>query len=88
MQLVNDIVKDYLVLGSISAGRLIEIFSEIEYKLDFSDIFKKKNILALIVNGDSIIDACISDGDIVLIEPIMEINPIRNGDIVSPLVVG
>ena len=84
LQLVNDIP----VLGSIAAGGLIETFPDVEYKLDFSDVLQKKGIFALTVNGDSMIDACISDGDMVLIEPIMERNSIRNGDIVSALVPG
>ena len=88
MQLVNDIVKDFPLLGSIPSGVLIEIFSDVEYKPDFSNILKKKSISALIVNGDSIIYACIFDEDIFLIEPIMKRNSIRNGNIISLLVVG
>ncbi len=88
LQLVDDIVNDIPILGSIAAGGLIETFSDVEDSLDFNDIFKKKGLFALTVNGDSMIDACISDGDMVLIEPIMEINSLRNGDIVSALVPG
>ena len=72
LQLVNDIFKDIPVLGSIAAVVLIDTFPDGEYILDFSDILKKKSILALIVNGDSMIDACMSDGDVVSIETIME----------------
>ena len=34
------------------------------------------------------IDACIADGDMVLMEPVESVNSIRNGDIVSALVPG
>ncbi len=34
------------------------------------------------------IDACIADGDMVLIEPIIDNSSLRNGDIVSALVPG
>ena len=88
LQLVDDIVNDIPILGSIAAGGLIETYSDVEDRLDFNDIFKKKGVFALTVNGDSMIDAFISDGDMVLIEPIIEINSLRNGDIVSALVPG
>ena len=35
-------------------------------------VLKKKDIFALTVNGDSMIDACITDGDMVLMEPIKD----------------
>ena len=53
-----------------------------------SDVFEKKGIFALTVNGDSMIDAFIAHGDMVLMEPVDSINSIRNGDIVSALVPG
>ena len=34
------------------------------------------------------IDACIADGDMVLMEPVYDINAIRNGTIVSAMVPG
>ncbi len=53
-----------------------------------SDVLKKKNVFALTVNGDSMIDACIADGDMVLMEPIKEVSSLRNGMIVSAMVPG
>ena len=43
---------------------------------------------ALTVIGDSMIDACIADGDMVLMEPIKDYYSLRNGDIVSAMVPG
>ena len=55
--------------------------------LDISEVLKK-NVFALTVNGDSMIDACIADGDMVLMEPITDSYSLRNGTIVSAMVPG
>ena len=88
LQLVDEIVEGIPILGSVAAGGLIETFHDVNDQLDFNDIFRKKNIFALTVNGDSMIDACIADGDMVLMEPIDNVNVLRNGMIVSALVPG
>ena len=49
---------------------------------------KKKDVFALTVNGDSMIDACIADGDMVLMEPIKDAYSLKNGTIVSAMVPG
>ncbi len=76
------------VLGSVAAGGLIETFDDVQNELDFSHILNKKGIFALTVNGDSMIDACIADGDKVLMEPVEEKFSLKNGNIVSALVPG
>ena len=88
LQIVEDIYNGVPILGSVAAGGLIETFSDIQENLDFSDIFMKKDVFALTVNGDSMIDACIADGDMVLMEPIKDSYSLRNGTIVSALVPG
>ena len=88
LQIVDEVLDGVPVLGSIAAGGLVETFNDVNEKLDLSDIFKKKDIFALNVNGDSMIDACIADGDMVLMEPIKDSYSLRNGDIVSALVPG
>ncbi len=88
MQIVDEIVEGVPIMGSVAAGGLIETFSDSEEKLDISEVLKKKNIFALTVNGDSMIDACIADGDMVLMEPINDYYSIRNGTIVSAMVPG
>ena len=50
-------------MGSVAAGGLIETYTDVQENLDISDVLKKKNVFALTVNGDSMIDACIADGD-------------------------
>ena len=89
LQLANQLVGNSVpVLGSIAAGGLIESYSDINEKLDISDIFQKSGVFALTVNGDSMIDAFIADGDMVLMEPIKEPNYLKNGTIVSAMVPG
>jgi len=76
------------VIGSVAAGGLIEAYSDLRENLDISEILKIKDIFALTVNGDSMIDAYIADGDMVLMEPIKDSFNLRNGTIVSALVPG
>jgi len=89
LQIVNEILGDSIpIMGSVAAGGLIETFADVNENLDISDVLKKKDIFALTVNGDSMIDACIAHGDMVLMEPIRDWNSLRNGIIVSALVPG
>ena len=88
MQIVDEIVEGVPILGSVAAGGLIETYSDIHENLDITDVLKKRDVFALTVNGDSMIDACIADGDMVLMEPIDNHNSIRNGNIVSAMVPG
>ncbi len=88
MQIVDEIVEGVPIMGSVAAGGLIETYSDVQQNLDISDVFNKKNVFALTVNGDSMIDACIADGDMVLMEPITDTFTLKNGTIVSALVPG
>ena len=88
LQLVEDVMEGIPIMGSVAAGGLIETFSDVKENLDISDILKKRDVFALTVNGDSMIDACIAHGDMVLMEPIKDSYSLRNGTIVSALVPG
>ncbi len=88
LQIVDEIMEGVPILGSVAAGGLIETFSDVKENLDISDILKNKDVFALTVNGDSMIDACIAHGDMVLMEPIKDSFSLRNGVIVSALVPG
>ena len=88
LQLVDDIFEGVPIMGSVAAGGLIETYSDVQDNLDISDVMKKKNVFALTVNGDSMIDACIADGDMVLMEPLNDTFNLRNGTIVSAMVPG
>ena len=88
MQIVDEIIEGVPIMGSVAAGGLIETYSDVQENLDISEVLKKKNVFALTVNGDSMIDACIADGDMVLMEPIQDSYSLRNGTIVSAMVPG
>jgi len=88
LQIVDQILEGVPIMGSVAAGGLIETFSDVNESLDISDVMKRKNVFALSVNGDSMIDACIADGDMVLMEPISDSFSLRNGTIVSAMAPG
>ena len=88
LQIVDEMFEGIPIMGSIAAGGLIEAYSDVSETLDITDIWNKKNVFALTVNGDSMIDACIAHGDMVLMEPVKEMSSVRNGTIVSALVPG
>ena len=88
LQIIDEIFEGVPIMGSVAAGGLIETYHDVEENLDISDILKKKDVFALTVNGDSMIDACIADGDMVLMEPIKEKSSLKNGTIVSAMVPG
>jgi len=88
LTLVQETFNKIPIMGTIAAGGLIDTFPDCQEELDINSILEKKSIFALTVNGDSMIDACIADGDVVLMEKINEVSSIRNGEIVSALVPG
>ncbi len=88
MQIIDQVTQGVPIMGSVAAGGVIDTFSDVQENLDISEVLEKKNIFALTVNGDSMIDACIADGDVVLMEPIKDTCSLRNGMIVSALVPG
>ena len=88
LQIVDDIINGIPIMGSIAAGGLIETYADVNESLDISEVFQRKDVFALTVNGDSMIDACIANGDMVLMEPINDSYSLRNGTIVSAMVPG
>ena len=88
LKIVDEFLEGVPILGSVAAGGLIETYSEVNENLDINDVMKKKDVFALTVNGDSMIDACIADGDMVLMEPIKDSYSLKNGVIVSAMVPG
>ena len=88
LQLVNNISDSIPILGSVAAGGLVESFQDVRDEINFSEIIKRKGVFALTVNGDSMVDAFIADGDTVLMEPVLHKESLRNGTIVSAMVPG
>ncbi len=73
-----DADKGLPLRGRIAAGVLHEAVEQDE-RVDFEDLFNKKNMFVLEVSGDSMIDAHIEDGDYVVIKRARDASP---GDIV------
>ena len=88
MQIVEGITGGVPIMGSVAAGGLIETYCDVNENLDLSEVLQKKDVFALTVNGDSMIDACIAHGDMVLMEPIRDSFSLKNGMIVSVMVPG
>ena len=88
LNIIDEVFAGVPIMGTVAAGGLIETFTDVNENLDISEITKKKNVFALTVNGDSMIDACIAHGDMVLMEPINDSYSLKNGEIVSALVPG
>jgi repressor LexA len=72
------------ILGQIAAGKPLELMDQSEEYLELDSYFPQ-GCFALRVKGESMIDAFINDGDIVLIEPTRNAN---NGQIVVALIDG
>lgn len=88
--LVNKNLDDELisvrlpVMGKVAAGRLIEAVPD-ESEIDLGEMFSGSGRFVLKVNGDSMIDKAIMDGDYVVIQSQQTAN---HGDIVVALVDG
>ncbi len=88
LQLLGGLLSGIPVLGAVAAGGLVETFDDVQERLDLSPVLETRGLFALTVNGDSMVDAHIADGDVVLMEPVNEPSLLRNGTVVSALVPG
>lgn len=76
------------VLGSIAAGGLVEPFTDAVENIDFGNLSLPSQTYALRVNGDSMIEDSILDGDLVFLRPVPEPDMIKDGTIVAARVEG
>ncbi|MEM9137350.1 MAG: transcriptional repressor LexA [Cyanobacteria bacterium P01_F01_bin.42] len=76
------------ILGEIAAGGLIEPFADESEVLSFQDCLSTPDCFALRVNGDSMIDEHIAEGDIVIMRPVLDARRVKNGTIVAAHVPG
>ena len=88
LQLLVDNGSGIPVLGAVAAGGLVESFNDVRERLDLSPVLDTRGLFALTVNGDSMLEAHITDGDVVLMEPVSDPTLLRDGTIVSALVPG
>ena len=88
LQLLGGVSSGIPVLGAVAAGGLVETFDDVQERLDLAPVLETRGLSALTVNGDQMGDAHIADGDVVLMEPVIEPSRLREGTIVSALVPG
>ena len=88
LQLLGGLVSGIPVLGAVAAGGLVETFDDVQDRLDLAAVLETSGLFALTVNGDSMVDSFIADGDVVLMEPVPEPSRLRDGTVVSALVPG
>lgn len=75
--------KGLSVLGSITAGGLVEPFTEEQSKLDLADVFNRADCYILRITGDSMIEDSIVEGDFAIMRTIKEISEAKDGDVVA-----
>ncbi len=88
LELLGGMASGIPVLGAVAAGGLVETFDDVQERLDLAPVLETRGLFALTVNGDSMVDAHIANGDVVLMEPVQEPSRLRQGTIVSALVPG
>jgi repressor LexA len=66
------------LVGRVHAGVLHEAVAEVSERVDFGTMFEKRGTFVLRVEGDSMIDAQITDGDYIVVQPN---KPAQAGDI-------
>lgn len=76
------------ICGAIAAGALVESFTDTVEHLDLSALPLQPQDFALRVRGDSMIDALIDQGDVVIMRPVRDPQALKNGVIVAARVEG
>lgn len=77
----NEETRGLPLVGRVAAGSLTEA-NEQDERVDLANLWTRKGTFLLEVSGDSMIDAAITDGDLVVIEKRQNASP---GDIVVAL---
>lgn len=88
IRLLESVHQGVPIRGEIAAGGLIEPFTDESDRLDITGLQLRPQDYALRVSGDSMIEAMIADGDIVIMRPVSEPDRIKNGVIVAARVEG
>ena len=77
-----------LLLGTITAGGLVEPFTDSNERFDLVSLFNQPDCFALKVLGDSMIEDFITEGDLVIMRSVANSQEAKNGDIVAARVEG
>ncbi len=88
IRLLESVHQGVPIRGEIAAGGLIEPFIDETERLNITGLQLRPQDYALRVTGDSMVEAMIADGDIVIMRPAPEPDRIKNGTIVAARVEG
>ncbi|MGB3310753.1 MAG: transcriptional repressor LexA [Nodosilinea sp.] len=80
---VRNDVRGVPILGTIAAGFVNEAFTDAVERLDLNGLPIQSGDYALKVTGDSMVEAMIQDGDVVIMRPVKDPQGIREGTIVA-----
>ena len=80
---VRDDLRGVPILGTIAAGFVNEAFTDTVERLDLNGLPIQAGDYALKVTGDSMVEAMIQDGDVVIMRPVKDPQGIREGTIVA-----
>ena len=88
IRILHPVNQGIPIWGEIAAGYLTEPVTEGLEHLDLPTLVQQPQYFALRVTGDSMIDALITEGDVVIMKPIKDHGSIKDGTIVAVLVKG
>ncbi|MBD1912240.1 MULTISPECIES: transcriptional repressor LexA [unclassified Leptolyngbya] len=88
IRLLHSTERGIPIMGEVFAGQVREPVTDAAEFLDIAGIQLRPGDYALRVNGDSMIEAMIADGDLVIMRPAPEQDRVKNGTIVAARVEG
>jgi repressor LexA len=80
---IREDLRGLPILGTIAAGFVNEAFTDDVERLDLNGIPIRAGDYALRVTGDSMVDAMILEGDVVIMRPVKDPQSVREGTIVA-----
>ncbi len=83
LRILHQPEKGLSILGSITAGGLVEPFTEEQSRLDLANVFSRADCYILRITGDSMIEDSIVEGDFAVMRSIKEISEAKDGDVVA-----
>jgi repressor LexA len=88
IQILKNSTSGIPVLGAIAAGGLVDPYLDEVERLDIPGFFQGADHFALRVTGDSMIEDMITEGDMVIMQPVRNVEYVKNGTIVAARVDG
>ncbi|XTZ10341.1 MAG: transcriptional repressor LexA [cyanobacterium endosymbiont of Rhopalodia yunnanensis] len=88
IQILRPQPKGIRIVGTITAGTLVELRADDQTKLDLSEITEQKNYYGLQIVGDSMIGDLITEGDLAIMRSLSRDEHPKDGEIVAAIVQG